>query len=146
MVLPHADYGDIFYDIANKNVLEKLQVIQNKSLRRCLGRGYMYPTVLTQQEAKISKLHPRRLMHLCNFMFKQKGDLNIVNQRDVRTRAHDALLFTTVKPKNETCKKSVLYRGAMLWNSLSVEVRSIKDFEEFKLNRKKWLCSTNYMF
>ena len=146
MVLPHADYGDILYDVANKNTLDKLQIIQNKSLRKCLGLDHLYPTIATHQEARISKLQPRRQMHLCNFMFKQKNNMSIVNTREIYTRAHDALLFTTVKPKNQTCKKSVLYRGAMLWNSLSIEVRSIEDFETFKLNRKKWLGSTNYNF
>lgn len=145
MVLPHADYGDIFYDIARKNILDKLQIIQNKSLRRCLGLDYLHPTILTHREAKLSQLHRRRVMHLYNFMFKQKKNQDIVNLRDVRTRAHDAVLFTTIIPKNETCKKSALYRGAVLWNDLSVEVRLIDDFEAFKLNRRKWLGSTNYV-
>ena len=144
IVLSHADYGDIFYGFARKAILEKMQIAQNKALRMCLGLNYLHPTVLTHQQAAISKLEPRHRMHLVTFMFKQQSNLTIVNTREVYTRAHDAILFLTVKPKNESCKKSALYRGAVQWNNLSVTTRTIADYEAFKLNRKKWLGSTNY--
>ena len=144
MVLPYADYGDIFYDVARKGILEKLQIVQNKALRMSLGLDHMYPTLLTHQQAGISRLEPRRNMHLLNFMYKQQSNLTLVNNREVYTRAHDATIFLTIKPKNETCKKSALYRGAMSWNALNVPTRNIPEFEMFKLNRKKWLCKSNY--
>ena len=77
-------------------------------------------------------------------MYKQQSNTDITNNREVFTRAHDACLFNTIKPKNDSCRKSVLYRGAIEWNSLSVNTRNIPNFEAFKLNRKKWLGSTNY--
>ena len=124
--------------------LDKLQIAQNKALRMCLGLNYLYPTVLTHQQAAISQLQPRRRMHLVNFMFKQQNNLEIVNNREVHPRAHDATLFLTVKPKNESCKKSALYRGAVQWNNLPVSTRNVAEYEAFKLNRKKWLGGTNY--
>ena len=145
MILPHIDYGDILYDVAGKYILDKIQIAENKALRMCLGVDSRYPTILTHQEAGISSLAPRRRMHIVNFMFKQKGNPNIVNTRPVYTRAHDALLFTTIKPKNQTTKKSVIYRGALLWNDLLVSTRLIESYEDFKLDRKRWLCSTNYL-
>ena len=36
-------------------------------------------------------------MHLQLYLFKQKHDSNIVNTRNVATRCHGAVLFTTVK-------------------------------------------------
>lgn len=144
MVLPHADYGDIFYGVARKAILDRMQIVQNKALRMCLGLDYLYPTVLTHQRAAISKLEPRRRMHLVNFMYKQQSNQDIVNNRNVFTRAHDATLFLCFKPKNESSKKSALYRGAIHWNNLTVNVRNIEGYEAFKLNRKKWLGSTNY--
>ena len=145
MILPHIDYGDILYDIAGKYILDKIQVAENKALRMCLGVDHRYPTILTHQEAAISSLVPRRRMHILNFMYKQTANPEIVNNRPIHTRAHDAPLFITIKPKNETTKKSVLYRGAILWNNLPVQVRLIADYEKFKLDRKRWLGSTNYM-
>ena len=145
MVLPHMDYGDVFYGVAGKFILDKLQVTQNKALRMCLNVDARYPTILAHQEAEISSLAARRQMHVVNFMFKQQTNLDIVNNRAIFTRAHDAVLFLTIKPRNETTKKSLIYRGAMLWNALSVDIRNIESYEDFKLNRKKWLGRTNYM-
>ena len=144
MVLPRADYGDIFYGVARKAILDKMQIIQNKALRMSIGLDYLYPVILTHQHAAISKLEPRPRMHIANFMFKQQNNPDIVNKRNVYTRAHDATLFLCIKPKNESSKKSALYRGAIIWNNLSVHTRNIQDYEAFKLNRKKWLGSTNY--
>ena len=64
---------------------------------------------------------------------------SIVNRRDVFTRAHDALLFTTKKTENEKYKRNIYCNGAIKWNELSVETRNINKYETFKLNQKKWL-------
>ena len=65
-------------------------------------------------------------MHLDLYMFKQ-GNVTIVNTRDVRTQAHDALLYTTNKPNNEKYKRNVLYKGALSWNKLPVNERNINN-------------------
>ena len=67
-------------------------------------------------------------MHLVNFMYKQQSNPDLVNNRNIHTRAHDATLFLCIKPKNESSKKSVLYRGAIAWNNLTVHVRNIDEF------------------
>ena len=41
--------------------------------------------------------------------------MNIVNTRNVRTRAQDAILFTAAK-----YNKNVYYKGALSWNNLPV--------------------------
>ena len=74
-------------------------------------------------------------------MFKKKGNMTIVNNRNVRTRAHDAILFITVKPNNEKCKRSVLYKRALSWNSLPVNERNIEKYENFKTVQKKKLLT-----
>ena len=69
-------------------------------------------------------------------MFKQKHNVNIVNNRDVRTRAHEAPLFTTVKPNNEKYKRNVYYKGALSWHSLTVAERNQQDYVKFKSSQK----------
>ena len=71
----------------------------------------------------------RKEVHLNLFMYKQKDNVNIVNKREVNTRAHDALLFTTFKPNNEKYKQNSLCRGAISWNELPVVERNIPNFE-----------------
>ena len=144
-ILPYVDYGDVLYEAANQAKLEKLQKLQNRGLRLVLRVEDRVPVILIHQQAKISKLNARREAHLRQFMFKQQGNMSIVNQRDVRTRAHDAILFTTLIPKNEKYRRSVFYRGANTWNNLSVDLRNMENFEAFKLAQKKWLSTTNYL-
>ena len=84
---------------------------------------------------KTSKLELRREVHL--YMFKQCNNIDIVNIRNVNTRAHDALLFTTTKPNNEKYMQNVYYRGAITWNNLTVAERNIIDLKKFKEMQKK---------
>ena len=40
-------------------------------------------------------------------MYKQQTNVDIVDKRNVNTRAHDALLFVTNEPNNEKYKQNV---------------------------------------
>ena len=144
-VLPYVDYGDVLYAGANKGKLDKLQRLQNQALRVALNVNMRFPVILLHQQAKISNLEVRRQAHLRNFMFKQKSNVDLINSRNVRTRAHDAILYKTLIPKNEKYRSSVLYRGAMCWNNLKVEERNIVEFDKFKLHNKKWMSKMNYI-
>ena len=73
-------------------------------------------------------------------MFKQKGNVNIVNSRNVRTRAHDAILYTTVKPNNDKYKRNVLYKGALAWNNLPAIERNIENYENLKKTFRRGRC------
>ena len=88
-----------------KKLSNGLQLAQNRILRTCLYGDRLADTVLLHQHCKNAKLQDRRILHLN--LYKQQNNVNIVNIRNVRTRAHDALLFSTVKPHNEEYKRSV---------------------------------------
>ena len=63
-------------------------------------------------------------MHLLLYMHKRKGNTALVNNRDVCIKTHDAVSFLTDKPNSEKYKKNVFfYKGALAWNSLSVQIR-----------------------
>ena len=53
-------------------------------------------------------------------MYKQQNNVDIVNDSDVITRAHDALLYTTVK-HNEKYMKCFFNKGAIAWNCFPLE-------------------------
>ena len=120
-------------------MLKDLQTAQNRILRTCICENRHISTVVLHQRCTIAKLYERRILHLLLFMYKQQQNVHIVNTRNVRTRAHDALLFTTVKPNNETYKRNVYYKGAINWNSLPVNERNILTYDKFKNVQKKKL-------
>ena len=113
MILPIIEYGNVIYDGASQKLLDNLQTIQNRKLCICIQRNRYTSTMLLHQLCNINKLKDRRVMHLFLFMYKQKGNISIVNTRNVRTRAHDAPLFTMKKPNNAEYERNVLYKGAL---------------------------------
>ena len=76
-------------------------------------------------------------MHLILYMFKQKTNMSKDNIRVTHTRAHDALLFTTERPLSDKYKTNVLYKGAMLWNLLTVSICNIESYNCMKKYLKK---------
>ena len=137
MILPILEYGDIIYDGANQKLLHDLQTFQNRILRTCVHRNRYTPIILLHQLCNLNKLKDRRKMHLDLYMFKQKGNVKIVNSRKVRTRAHDAILYTTIKPNNEKYKRNIFYKGALSWNNLPVVERNMENYISFKHTQKQ---------
>ena len=132
MILPLIDYGDVLYHETNSILLHKLQTLQNRCLRTCTYKNYHIAVTDLHEICSVRLLKLRRIMHLKLFMFKQKGNNEIVNNRQVFTRLHDATLFVTNRPNSEKYKINVFYKGALIWNSMTVQERSIETYEELK--------------
>ena len=62
--------------------------------------------------------------------------MNIVNTRVIQTRAYDAISFDTECPKSEKYKNNVLYKGATLWNLLTIPERYIESNDSMKKHLK----------
>ena len=139
MILPYFDYGDIIYDNASVEILDKLQRLQNKCLKICKGYNNRYSTKDLHHETNTPMLEDRRKVHINNFMFSRKGDRERMDRKEVRTRAHDGPLFKVKTPRVETYKRAVEYAGSVQWNKLPAEVRNIIDVNEFKRHQKNFL-------
>ena len=53
MVLPYFDYADVIFQIANGTDLDKLQRLQNRGLKLCLGRERLFSTERAHIEAGV---------------------------------------------------------------------------------------------
>ena len=129
MILPIIEYRDILYDGSNQNLIGKLQTTQNRCLRLVYYKQYHVPVIYLHETCNIAKVDLRRKMHLLLFMYKQKTNVNIINSRVINTQLHNALLFTNEKPNSEKYKNNVLYKGSILWNSHTVEVRNFQSYD-----------------
>ena len=138
MILPYLDYADVIFCKANATDLDKLQKLQNRCLRLCMGQDRFFNTDRAHKNAETPFLADRRNAHTLNFMYKRKemrGDL--LNKREIRTRAHDAPLFKIIIPRCEAVKRSVGYFGAERWNALTPNVRNTNSYQEFKKLQKR---------
>ena len=137
MLLPYFDYVDVIYHKSNSSDLEKIQRLQNRCLRVCMGFDRRYSVDRAHRIAETPFLRDRRRAHVLNFMYKRKDNQTLLNVREIRTRAHDAPLFNIQIPICEAFKRSVGYFGSDMWNSLSPAVRNTDSFLAFKTLQKK---------
>ena len=143
LVLPHFDYCDSVYMTASKDVLNKLQLLQNSACRTIL---------LAVRETHISDMHSelgllylneRRDLHFCFLLHKNyyvetptglsekliHSDTVVV--RSTRARHHN----NAVVPRVRTTmgEKSFQYRGPVFWNKLPIDIEGIDVFRIFKV-------------
>ena len=124
------------YDGAIKKFTGKLQVLQNCCLHTFLPPKKHIPTIRLHKICIVANLEMRRKIRLQLDMFKQKHNFNIVNTRNVATRIHDAVLFTTFKPNSRKYKNNVIYKRSIVLNSLNVAIMTyiiLKDMSNEKL-------------
>ena len=136
MLLPYLDYADAIYSMSNAKDLGKLQKLQNKCLRICLGRDRRFSTDGAHKLSKVPFIKDRRVAHTLNFMYKRKKNKDLLNVAEIRTRAHDAPLFKVIVPRCESFKRSIGYHGATLWNNQVPGVRNAASYLEFKKIQK----------
>ena len=137
MLLPYFDYADVIFHKACSKDLDKLQRLQNRCLRICLGYDRLFSTDRAHKKASMPFLVDRRHAHALNFMFSRKNRKELLNNREIRTRAHDAPLFNVTIPRCTAFKCSVGYYGSELWNSLPAQTRNINCQILFKNETKK---------
>ena len=105
MIAPIMDYGDIVYAGTNVENLDKLQRLQNRGLRICINESHYIPTILLHQRCEIPNLKTRRTCNIRKYMNKQQDNVDIVVNRNIRTRRHDAIVYETCFPLFEKYKK-----------------------------------------
>ena len=84
-------------------------------------------------------------------MYKKKDCIELLHIKKVNTRARAAPLFKTIIPKCKKYKNSVLYNGAVRWNSLPVNIRDISYYESslylYPISKKEICCiSKNLLY
>ena len=65
-------------------------------------------------------------------MFKQESNIDLIKTSVRNTRLHDVIIFETDMPNIEKFECNPLHRGAVLWNSLTVDVRNFADYSNDK--------------
>ena len=70
-------------------------------------------------------------------MYKRQNKKELLNKREIRTRAHDVPLFLTKIPRCEAFKRSVGYFGSVAWNNLPPAMRATDSYLAFKSIQSK---------
>ena len=70
-------------------------------------------------------------------MYNRTINVEIINDNDIQTRSKSSKKFIVNKPNLEAYKRSIVYSGAVTWNSLNVETKNIQIYEAFKYHQKR---------
>ena len=119
MILPYFDYGDVIYNSASQEGLDKLQRLQNRCLKICKGF------------TKMPHLENRRVTHI-----NRVSKPSLLDDSEIRTMAHDTQLFKLQVPKVEAYKRSLQFAGSLQWNNLPVETRNIRSIDLLKSKQR----------
>ena len=111
----------------SKRDIEKLQRLQNRSLRLCYNINIPADinTTLLHDNARIEKLCDRRKLALMCIMYDLCQNRMYEKIANRATRATDGYSFELSVHYKGAYAKSPYYVGANMWNSLPVNVRNI---------------------
>lgn len=144
LVLPIIDYGDVFYDCASKNTLDRIQKLQNRALRKVSLAQRFTSSIELHTKFNVLPLYMRRVKNLQKLMHSYL--LHNINQIDFPwssaegdaegsrvTRLRSAPYVPLKTPKTSKYKDSFGYSGPKLWLSLPLCFRQEADPSKFKL-------------
>ena len=127
-ILPIIEYADFVYDCDIKYNNKKLQSLQNQGLYTVFDQ-YVLPyqdrksTETLHRDAKLYRLTHRRRLHLLSYAFYLTKNSIYIDNRNIPTRNHEAILFRVIKLDHFKCYQDPLYLAMSEWNRLNVEIR-----------------------
>ena len=68
---------------------------------------------------------------MLSYAYNLTNDHTLLDQRDIRTRNHEAILFRVEKPEYYKCYQNPVFRAMSEWNNLNVEIRNAETKSQF---------------
>ena len=135
MLLPYLDMGNLYFSALSQKELGKLDTILNSALRTDYNIRVRWEThnVDIYNRANLFSLTYRRKYFMLNLIHRliYTGDLELHEPVRV-TRRNQAPILITCIDSNQTIAKSPVYTARNLWNTLSIDLRSIVNHDSFK--------------
>ena len=128
-ILPILEYADFFFDYNIQYINDKFQTIQNQALYTVYGQHYLpydmkESTERIHRRCNLFRLKHRRNFHMLAFIFSFKDDVSYIDQRNIRTRQRDGVLFKIQHINHYKARHNPFQRAAGAWNDLPVHVRN----------------------
>ena len=147
MFLPHLDYGMLVWSNCGESNLNKLQKLQNTAMRIILGAPFrthikdmLKSLGFVDVRNRISYVTGCMMYKMINGMTPSylNGLFKYVNNvHSVCTRQSQAGNLYIPKCNTNYGKNSFRYKGSVLWNVISRNIRNCNTITSFKMNFKK---------
>ena len=124
----------------SKGLAEKLQKMQNRAARILTFSNYEVRSSVLLNELGREKLEYVRLKQLAVTMYKIHNNLSPSYLRRIFTNTNihshnlrnSELNYYVPRPRTESAKGSLHYRGSVVWNKISSEIRNLPSLNVFK--------------
>ena len=137
------DYCNCLYVNIKKELIYKLQKVQNAAARLILSKKRMFSGTTALRELHWLNIETRvtfKILLLVHKAVRGKCPDNVrIKYKQFSGRSNDWLLLETPTYKTKYGKRLFAYNGPRLWNALPVALRSEEDTEKFKKSLKTLL-------
>lgn len=145
MMLPHFDYMLFVSTPCCDKTMTKSQRLVNRSLRIVYHADRHTRLDDLYDRAKIMKLEIRRRFNIIKLMHTKiyHRELETIVVSQVNTRLFAGPVLNIPIPRYSKFQRSLYYVGHVLWNSLPVYLRVIRDSRNFKRELKRFVLQYN---
>ena len=150
LVQPHFDYCDSVWGSCTKALANKLQKLQNRAARILTHSNYDVNADFLIQQLGWKKLHSQRSIHKAVMIYKSLNGLapdylsaKFLDRSSVcnySLRGTEGKLAVPM-PHTNYMKNSFSYSGAVLWNSLPIELRQANSLTAFRAGCERFFSS-----
>ena len=151
LIEPHFNYCNSLWGGLSKQLADKLQKVQNRAARVITNSNYETKSASIFSMLNWDNLFNNRKKHKAILMYKTINKLMLdylqelfylrVNNYNLRDSDHKLEL---PKPRTDYLKRSISYSGALLWNNLPNDLRSLKFLNIFKVGVDKFFSGPDY--
>ena len=147
LIYPHLQYANLAWGNAAAKYLNKLFLIQKRSIRNVCHAGYIDHTNLLFKENKILKLNDIHVLECSKFVKRELSKTNSEffayrqNDHQMELRNENQFHVALPQPRLELERKFITYQGAIIWNNLPLEFKIIRNPATFKINVKNYLIN-----
>ena len=146
-VASQLSYADVIWGGCSKENQEKLQKIQNFSLRSMTGKS----SSEARQNLHFLTLEEKRNVHYGVYVYKLLNGLapenqtRILNQhKSTSIRIREQGILKPPIHKTQQYQMSTLYKGIQVWNTIPPDIKANKTLETFKNQLQKDYCMTTH--
>ena len=147
LIQPHFDYCCSVWDGLGETLYTKIQKLQNRAVRVITKSSYDTNASVLLNALQLDNLYVRRRKLKAQLMFKiLRGNmpsylrpLFSIHNTEYNLR-NNQFKLSLPKPRTNYLKRSLSYDGALLWNSLPEEIRSLTLFPHFKKAINDYYC------
>ena len=114
-ILPIIEYADCIQDQGIIYINKGIQKLQNYGVSIVFNQHVLpfqrrYSSEALHRKRCVFRLTHRRKLHLLQFAFRLKGQVELLDKRDIPTRRHDGVLFNIPKSNHYKFPKNPYYR------------------------------------